>query len=664
MSIRRLKRMVNKPARAHFMIDLTALQEALRLIDREDWIGAQHLLVELNRKSPNLEEILAPLALTHYHLNELPAYLTLCIQLGRLTPDDPENQLALAHAYLMNGRPALARVHFQKFLERWPDHEEAVRAREHLAKLETSLGPILREMDLTGEDAFELAALHEESQILMEAGKYRQGIAKAQELLRRKPNYASSLNNISMMQFSLGELPEAIATAERVRASAPDNFYALGNLVHFLTAAGREAEARAHADRLKRVENNSYDRWIKQAEACAAIGDDAGVLDALQGLEKRGPVDTAIMGFYVYHLAAVASLRLGREDEARAFWRKCFAISPAFSLAQENLADLNDSPRRRNGPWSFPFSHWVPWPLVNDFSDEHRRAEKRREKDMGPAMKRFLSKRPHILPLLPILLDRGDPAGRDFAVTLASFLRTPEAIAMLREFGLGEKGTDALRLQALSKALALSGGDLAVLPVWPKGPDEQTRLRIVEIYFEAEPTFSLDAQALYEEAFELLNALDGLRAEPLLKQALALAPNSPQLLNNLAMAYQLQDRSKEAQALVREIREKYPDYLFGRTNLANQLIHRKKYEEAFDLLRPLDEQHRLHFSEAAALYNLWILFLSTRGDLASARLWLEIFERVAPTDIHIADWHERLAKTERQSELSSLLASIREQLPT
>ncbi len=659
MSIRRFKRMVNKPSRTHFAFDLKDLEDAQQMIARKDWRGAQTRLLELNRKAPDLDLILAPLALTHYHLGELSDYLWICIQLGKLTPDAPEHQLALAHAYLMNERPALAYARFQDFLRRWPDHEEADKAREPLAELTIVLQKILGEMNLADADALELAAMHEESQLLMAPGRYKEALAAAENLLRRKPDFLPALNNMSQMRFELGELSSAIALAERVLASAPMNFQALGNLVHFLTAVGREADARIYADRLKASERNDYDRWAKQAEACASVGDDAGVLDALAGLEQRAEIEHHSLSPYAYHLAAVASLRLGRENEARTLWKKCLAISPDFPYAQENLADLAAPPPRRNGPWSFPLRHWLPGPLVNDFKEEHRRAKQRGEQTMQPATKRYFSRHPHLPALLPILFDRGDPAGREFAATLAGFARRPEMTALLREFGLGEKGSDEARLRALLRVLELSGGDVTVLPVWPATPHEPTRLRLVEIELEAIPGLPPDAQALYEEAAGLLGDLDGRRAEPLLLQALALAPDSPALMNNLAQAYQLQNRTKEAQALIHEIHERFPDYLFGRVNAACQLIHRRKFQEACTLMQPLNEPTRLHASEALALHNAWLLFLFTDGDLTLAPLWLDAFERIAPDSPQLAHWRERLEGIERERQLAQLRERLR-----
>src|SRR5437868_5900770 len=50
--------------------------------------------------------------------------------------------------------------------------------------------------------------------------------------------------------------------------------------------------------------------------------------------------------------------------------------------------------------------------------------------------------------LVPILLDRGDPQGREFALGLARALKTPKMLEALRDFALGQRGSDELRAQA------------------------------------------------------------------------------------------------------------------------------------------------------------------------------------------------------------------------
>src|SRR5207249_797126 len=119
------------------------------------------------------------------------------------------------------------------------------------------------------------------------------------------------------------------------------------------------------ADRLKALQPLSKEHAVKQAEALAYLGDDVGVLAMcergrqLTGAE--GPGDDAML----YHLAAVAAYRLGREEEARTYWRSALRAVPDFELARNNVDDLKHPVGKRNAPWSYAFTYFVPKKLID-----------------------------------------------------------------------------------------------------------------------------------------------------------------------------------------------------------------------------------------------------------------------------------------------------------
>jgi Flp pilus assembly protein TadD len=623
---------------------LRQLQKAHELMEERDWIPARELLNKLNREHPNREDILAPLALTHYHLNELPAYLGFCIQVNKLLPNDPEHRLALASAYLMNERPALARLTLDQFLKRWPNHEVAGRAREMFAGINKGFDALLEEIGIIGDDAYELAALHEESRVAMENDNYKEGIAKAQELLRRKPDVKSAYNNLSLMQFYSGEIAGAIASAEQALRIKPDDYHALSNLTRYLLVDGREAEARRNVERLKASPHANFDRWIKQAEACATIGDDQGVLEALDGAETTARIAKEPNGFFIYHLAGVAAWRLGREDEARDSWKKCLKIAPGYDTARENLADSRKPAAERNGPWSFTQQHWISKKTIDDLQAEAKHASKRGETLMTSAIGRFLQKHPEMLRILPILLERGEPEGRQFAIQLATWARTPETTRMLTDFALSQNGPDDLRMKAAHEAQGLGAPLSSVLRLWVKGEWQDLILHTTEITTEPKGELPPEVTHLMAEASDAMEDRDGVKGEMFLKQALELAPDAPSLLNNLAMAYTLQGRHQEADALIKQLIEKHPDYLFARIHLAHRLIKEGKYDAAEELLKPMMSLDRMRVSEATALYNACINLYLQRGDREAAQRWFNLLEKIDPEDRNIEHWRSELKK--------------------
>src|SRR5205823_2473275 len=94
-----------------------------------------------------------------------------------------------------------------------------------------------------------------------------------------------------------------------------------------------------------------------------------------------------------------------------------------------------------------------------------------------------------------------------------------------------------------------------------------------EIHGEATRGHAPKVEKLAAEAMAELYQDDGPAAERLLKRALEIEPDAPDLLNNLARAYQLQGRMDESDALTRQIQERFPDYFFGRVNKAMEYTY-------------------------------------------------------------------------------------------
>ncbi|MGH9847872.1 MAG: tetratricopeptide repeat protein, partial [Blastocatellia bacterium] len=457
--------------------------------------------------------------------------------------------------------------------------------------------------------------------------------------------FKAAYNNLSLMQYYNGQIADAIANAERALSIKPDDFHAHSNLTRYLLAEGRAEEARLYVERMKAIESGVFDKWLKQAEACATIGDDRGILDAFGGAEATGLIEKAPNGYLLCHVTAVANWRLGNEDKARTLWKKCLDLAPAFDTARENLADSRKPAGQRNGPWSFLLNHWISKQATDDLSAEAKRASKRGEKQMAPAVGRFLQKRPEVLNLLPILFERGDPSGREVAINLATWARKPETIQMLADFALSRNGPDELRMKAAHEAQAQGAPLSGTIRFWLKGEWQELRLRKTAITHEPRGEFPPEVVRLMQEAHRAMYEQDGVKGEQLLKQALELAPDTPSLLNNLALAYILQGRKEESDELVTQIFERFPDYLFAHTHMAHRRMQEGKYDEAEEMLIPLMEREVLHTTEAAAIYNALIELYLRRGNMEFAQRYFDLLEKVDPDNMNLDQWRSRLKKT-------------------
>jgi len=384
---------------------------------------------------------------------------------------------------------------------------------------------------------------------------------------------------------------------------------------------------------------------VKQAEALSYLGDDEGVLDVFQRAERAGDLAPPLGNPLLYHLAAVAALRLGREDQALRWWRQALRQAPGLDMARENLADLSRPVGKRHAPWPFPFSNWVPPHMIREVAQAILAAAGRHDDQaIARATRRMLRDHPHLAALVPLLLDRGDPEGRELALRLALIAGTPDLQAALRDFALGQRGPDALRQQAAQAAVEAGLLPAGTVRLWLEGAWRDLLLFAFEVHGEPTTRHPRPVEEWANQAMAAIHAGDGARAEELLKQALEAEPEAPDLLNNLAAAYELQGRSAEAEALHRQLVERHPDYLFARAGLAQRLIQRRDLADARALLDPLLSRRRLHFSEFAALCVAQIDLYAAEGNLDTARSWLDLWKSADPDHPGIAAMERQLGR--------------------
>lgn len=621
------------------------LNEVSALMRRKRWSEAREILRDLDRRYPNREEVLTNLVNVCYELHDVRGYQIACERLIKLTPHNPDATLGLAGAYLLNMRPALALRLFRRFLERWPEHERAEEVRKTVANLEAKMGDMLAELGVSpGEEGFELATQHEEIQSLLDQARYPELCAAAEKLLRRYPNFTPALNNLSLAHSVAGRLDEAIATAQRVLALDPNNYHALGNLVRFYCLSGQMDEAKRYAERLKRVESEAVDVWIKKAEALSYLGDDRGVLDAFDSAERRGYLKPPFANPLLYHFAAVAALRLGQEDRARQYWKEALKLAPGLELARENLADLRKPIGERHAPWAFSLQYWVSERSLRHLTDSLLPALRRgNEEAVTQAVRRYLCEHPEVVHLVPIWLDRGDPQARQLAIHLAQTAETPEMLAALRDFTLSQRGPDGMRMEAarvVSEAGLLPPGPIRI---WLQGEWRDLLLIGFELHDKPACRHTRRVERWLAEATTLLKAGDAREAERLLEQALQVEPDAPDLLNNLAAAYEVQGRLRDAEALLRQIVEKHPGHALPRISLARLHINRGELDKAKALLESVFSQRQLHFSEFGGLCMAEIELLLAEGNYKAARSWLEMWKAADPDNPQIARMRARIS---------------------
>jgi Flp pilus assembly protein TadD len=643
--IRRRRRTI--PFRGQSRVIKEGLAQAEKLSESGRHIEAHALLESLNQQYPNREDILSVLYNECIRLNDYRGVLRALVRLIRFDPDDPDLAVSLAGAYLSNERPALAMRTFRRFVERWPKSEQADYARDTIRKLEPFMKEYLSDFTVKGADALEICELHEESQVLLDAGELVEARAMLDKILQRYPNFISAINNLSLIALSEGRMEEAVQTAGRALAQDAKNYHALANLVRFLVLCGRMDEARGYAGRLKAIDLQTIEVWVKQTEAFTFLGDDAGVLEVWREFAQLNITQPPANAALIYHLAAVATMRSGNEDEAKRLWERALEIAPGFDLAWANLDDLRKPVGERHAPWPFNINEWVRRNTVEELIEKIKRVAPDNEKEIARLGRRFYEEHPEMKTLIPILLERGDPAGREFAVRLTAWAQAPEILAALREFALGQHGPDQMRLQASQTAVKSGALDAGLNRLWLKGEWQEMLLMGFELHGEPLVKFSPQVRRIVDSAHIAFDEGAGVEGERLIRKALEIEPDNPSLLNNLGKAYELQGRDDEALELAYEIHQRFPDYLFGRVNLAMMMILEDKLDEAEELLKPLFKRRQMHFSEYGAFIAAQIELALARRNRKAARSWFEMWEQVDPDNPNLERFRSRVTSVRK-----------------
>ena len=621
------------------------LAEADELLSKNKPQDALELLQELDRKFPRQTDVLGLMANTYIELGNQHGYLHALYQLHNLTPNRAEIKLGLAGAYLANGRMALALRIFRQFLKQWPHDERVDDVQKTISQLEQGLTETLSQLDISLEDGLDFACKHEELQVLMEFGNYERGKQLAKTLLEQRPHFVALLNNLSQVYWLEGNLARAIELSQQVLDIQPENVHALSNLTRFFFMQGKQEEATALAQRLKASKAEAADLWIKKTEALSFIGDDDGVLTLLDEAKQAGELDQ--LSESVWHWCAVAEYRKGNESRARKYWQKCLQLAPYFSQAKDNLEELKKPRHERNCPQAFSLDAWLSRNTISNLTSTIERASKQKnDTAFQGSIRAYFDDHPEILHFVPAALASGDAVSRDLALKLSDMSAHPALLADLKDFALGQEGSDALRLEAsqlLSKHGVFESGESVNL--WFEGEWKPIMMLGFQIYYDSpeKPTLKPAAQRLMEKAIYALREEKGAEAETYLRKAVEIQKDEPGLFNNLAVTLSMQGKHDEAKAIADEIPLRFPDYFFGQVIAVRKAIQVDDLETAKTILDKMMKKQELHVTEFGALCGCQIDFMIADDNPEGAISWFDMWKQGYPDDPALKNYEERMS---------------------
>lgn len=638
---------------------LDKLQEANFLIESEEWLEALKFLEAATQKYPSDVRFLEMLAAVGSELRDVSAMQKAFAKLTQFQPNDAEAWFGLAFAHGLDSRLALSFRGFHDFLRKFPADEKSAEAAEMMRMAEKDLRRNLLQFDFPeGDEGIELACLHEEAQILMNRHEFEEAKEKAFKLISRMPDFIPARNNLSLICFMNGEAETAAETARKVLEKQPENFHALANLARFYVFLGQPDEARNFANRLRPIKNDNPDLWIKKIEAFTFVGDDQAVVEVYKEASKKS--EFAVPESYGKHLAAFAFYQLGKESKARKLWMEILDDDPNFEFAERNLEELHLAENERN-VFALPINYWIPSRYINDLMAETGKIKdgKNFEKNLQKKLAQFFEKNPNILHVLSILLERGDESAKEFAVTLMSWAATTESFAALKDFALGQKGSDKMRYKS---AMKLSEADQISNKVrlWNDGEWREMILMTFEITGEPTDIYPMKpkAQTMLRKGLEAMHKENPDLAEQYYKMALeANGAEHPSLLYNLLAIKQYKGSVEEANKELRKIVEKFPDYSFAAISLATSEVKKGNIEAAKNLVERFYEKKKWHFSEIKIWFYFNLEMTLEEKHFDSARMSLEMLKQF-DENLDEKYWEERIVNLELLDKISSIPSKL------
>lgn len=624
------------------------LNKAEACLAREQWGKAHKILSELGKQYPNEKKIWTWLSAVCFELEDMQGYQRACEHWVELEPNNGEVLLSLGFAYLRNFHPLLALTMFRRALETPLNSEQIADINKQIPLLEKFAEEAKANFTPDTEDWWELALRHEQGQAYLEEGEYEKAREAEQKVLDSQPNFVPARNNLSLIYWMAENPDSAIATAKSVLETESNNIHALSNLVRFFAQLGDDVAAQPYAARLKTDENpNSWNSWTKKIEGLSFLGDDEGIVEVYEQWQKEG-TQVEKTDPYFNHLVAVALARCDRLEGAKKHWDIALSTpSSKRAIAQQNRHDLRRPVGQRHGAWPFSLTEWFPPKTVKAFRQIFSSLNQgHNARKLESTLKTFFDQHPIFLKRLPRILERGGPEGQTFLVSVAEHMHHPELIAAIKDFALGQNGTDQLRTQAAMHAVKAGVLGKENVRMWQGGQWREIMLMAYEIYNEPEKSKHSKKVASWLEQSVLLlreqSKAAAQEAEELLQKAIAAEPEAPDVMFNLAAAQLYLGRELEAKALIHQVHERFPDYLFARTTLAKFHTQNRDFEAAEALLAPLRKLDRFHATEFDALMDAQIELEVAKKNYQGAQTWIDMWAGAAPHHPQIARWESRI----------------------
>ncbi|MHB1294331.1 MAG: tetratricopeptide repeat protein [Anaerolineae bacterium] len=481
------------------------------------------------------------------------------------------------------------------------------------------------------------AYLHDQARWALAQGQWAEAEQHCRKALALMPAWTPLHNNRSLALYYMGRVAEAAEEAEMVlRTYDAKNVQALSNGIRCYIVLGHMARADELGDRLEAISQpEDRDDVEKRIEGLAFLERDEAVDRAVRDYAHRFGDLTPDL-----HLkAGIAAANLGRHRDARRHLRAAQDAGWRSDLTDDTLDAMDEQRPGRGDAGRFSYTQgldWVPREALEIASRYMEADLKRGSRDTQRWAK--LSERYPQLPYgLRKLLYEGIPgvemASADPLLELLVSLGSPEAYAVLREFGSGRLGDQRDRMQAMG--LLAEEGVLAPgerLSVWIGDQPRTVTMLTQGIVPDVSPKYSQAALRAFGEAIEAFEEDRMDDAERGFQRTLKLEPRAKEALANLAIIANRRGDRDLAHGYLDKALAIDPLSVTPRAMRALHAIEEGDIQAAKEWLKPLATVTEWQRSQFATYQKTLAEIALAEDNLDAAKQMLELALMVTPDD--------------------------------
>ena len=277
---------------------------------------------------------------------------------------------------------------------------------------------------------------------------------------------------------------------------------------------------------------------------------------------------------------------------------------------------------------------------------------------MQKTLGKFFEENPHILKVIPNLLDRSDINAKEFAVKLLDWAETPEALKLLEDFAFSQMGSDQIRYTA---AMTLARLDVVSnrVKMWQGGELKDLILMCFKITDEPTDIYPMKpkAQDFLRKGLDARNNQNLELAEQYFQKALDANGEHPALLYNLLAITQTKGSVEQANKELERIVKKFPEYSFATISLATQYARQGDTKKAKKLTEKFYDKKKWHFSEVRVWFYFNLELAIAEKHFDSARNSMEMLEQF-DENFDKKYWEDYVVKLELAEKFVPLLEKI------